>query len=221
MAPKIKAKKESGLIYLRDMLEKTLQYTRLAYEKYRIPTAFLPSAGREIAITPLFVAAAYESNFVATTEIQVSRKSGLSKGRLDLALFSKRDGRRADLLELKATRYIISTDVEVGLKKLRDSIQSAKDQLDDIDYDEIEIQDPGRVAVVIQNIICLSSITNGEKWEDKEDEYHQKADILYKKVTKETPDSLVGLIKWPSPHKVNASHDKYSSIGLLVVLQRV
>lgn len=215
---KVKAKKDSGLMYLRDILEQTLQYAQSAYNQTSIPDEFLPSSGKEIAFTPLLVAAAYNANIFAATEIQVTRKSGQTKGRLDLALFSKKNGRRADLLEVKASRYIISKEINVGTNKLQKEILSAQGQLNDIDDSKISIKAPGKVAVVVQNVICLS---DESECDDKVDEYNAKFDAHFKNVTKELPNTLVGMIKWPGPHKITSSSKKYSSIGLLVVLQRI
>lgn len=215
---KVKAKKNSGLMYLRDTLEQTLKYSQSAYNQASIPREFLPSLGKEIAFTPLLVAAAYNANIFSATEIQVTRKRSQTKGRLDLALFSKKNGRRADLLELKAVRYIVSREINVGINKLQNGIKAAQDQLNDIDDSKISIAAPGKVAVVVQNVICM---TDELECEDKVDKYNARFDALFKSVTQELPNSLAGVIKWPVPHKITSSSKKYSSIGLLVVLQRL
>lgn len=219
--PVIKAKRDSKLIYLKELLDQTLEYSLGAYEQYKIPNAFLPSAGKEIAFTPLLVAAAYNKGFYASTEIQVEREGKSTKGRLDMALFSRRNGRRAELLELKAKRYIITTGNDVALEKIKDGIKKAKKQLNSI-TSVPEMEQAGKIAVVVQNIICPDSIAQSiEEWSQSKDDYEEKLDRIFEEITNEMDNSLVGMIKWPGPHPVNASRNKYSSIGMIVVLQRI
>lgn len=101
-----------------------------------VPELCLPTAAKEVSLTPLIMQAAYNLHrgdkpvFWPVSEITTTRSDTGAKGRIDIGLFSPR---HATLIECKAVRSGINNNNI----KVREALERASEQLQNIDLDNL------------------------------------------------------------------------------------
>lgn len=146
--------KERDLDYLRPILKRTLEHCvecRNAIKSdSNVLLKTLPTAGRELSLTPLLLASCYENNHLASMEVNIERKHSYNQGKLDLIIYSKSKSINSDgdLIEIKALRK--NTYHKEFNEKIKLKMKQAERQLKSINMTNFKkVSNFGRLGIVI------------------------------------------------------------------------
>ncbi|AMJ76699.1 hypothetical protein AVL57_00735 (plasmid) [Alteromonas stellipolaris] len=192
-----------------------------------VPELCLPTAAKEISLTPLIMQAAYNLHrnekavFWPVSEMTATRSDKGSKGRIDIGLFSKR---HATFIECKAVR---SSATNRNNNKIENALDIATKQLLDIDMEELLFNSPTEtknnirannklIPMVAVNVTC-----NKNRVESRDRLFMQKVDSIRDNF----PNSMIVQVKY-RPHYIRCSGDmnlnnenrKLMSIGHVFIL---
>ena len=131
------------LASLRDLMDEVCRQICEYRESVPIvPELCLPTAAKEVSLTPLIMQAAYNLDrndkavFWPGSEMTATRYEKGSKGRIDIGLFSKR---HATFIEFKAVRSSATNNKNNRIEK---ALHKATDQLLDIDMETLLFNSP-------------------------------------------------------------------------------
>ena len=133
-----------------------------------VPVLCLPTAAKEISLTPLIMQAAYNLQrngkvvFWPVSELTATRNKNESKGRIDIGLFSKR---HATFIECKAVR---SSATNNNNNRIEKALDKATEQLMDIELETLLFNSPEEtinnirannklIPMVAVNVTCDTS----------------------------------------------------------------
>lgn len=214
---------DNKLKFIRPLFERLNELLVEYYNQSRlIPDLALPSASKEISLTPLIYHAAqtaYSGNnrqYLPAAEIPIFR-GGTNSGRLDLALFSDKNivmieckSRRAKLYGNKTKETLI----ENALQQAASQLNSA--EVETLKFDENDLRRVVKVACVALNFVVPYSKYKKKGGASLEVDFNHmvstiRASSLHKCIT-----SAV----FYGPHSVNQPKG-YISVGQLFVVKQV
>jgi len=216
--------KGNRLRFFRPILEEVISILSECYENNHIPDLCLPNANKEISLTPCLYTAAYtlrnrqSRKYFPAAEVPVTRYSKVSKGRLDLALFSKK---KVSLIECKHARISAGK----GLTKIEEKLKQAESQLLDIESfagTDSDIFAMDKIALVSATLIMPFKIADNMRVAELSDVFWSQ----YARVKKRFNEHMVAGV-FLGQHHINGKLENEStlsknvSIGQFFVLKKL
>lgn len=196
-----------------------------------VPELCLPTAAREVSLTPLIMQAAYNLHrdgkpvFWPVSEITTTRSDKGAKGRIDIGLFSSR---HATLIECKAVRSSINSN-NSNNAKVREAFVRANEQLQNIDLDNLffnSLEEAIRNRRANNKLVSLVAInvTCQKNSEEKSEGFARKLDGI----KQEFPTAMIVSVEY-EPHFIRVKGDmevkieerKSVSTGHIFILKEV
>lgn len=219
------------LKFLRPLMQTTTDLLKEYFEKTRlIPDLALPSASKEISLSPLLFHAArvaydgQKREYLPAAEIPIKRYNGTISGRLDLGLFSEK---RIVMIECKCRRPKLFSFKKSPVNYLQNALYAAEEQLRNADPSNLmftnsdgEVRDNRKitkVALVTLNILIPETRLE-ENLELRFEEF--VANVRGKNGQENRFVDCMTASVYYGPHSVNVPANYYS-IGQIFVAREV
>ena len=195
-----------------------------------VPVLCLPTAAKEISLTPLIMQAAYNLQrngkvvFWPVSELTATRNKNESKGRIDIGLFSKR---HATFIECKAVRTSATNNNNNRIEK---ALNKATDQLLDIDMVTLLFNSPKETISNIRAnnklipMVAINVTCDKNRVEDRDRLFMKKVESIRDGFR----NSMIVQVRY-KPHFIRYNGDidvkvedrKLMSIGHVFILKEV
>ncbi|GEA03823.1 hypothetical protein KUL17_27200 [Alteromonas sp. KUL17] len=193
-----------------------------------VPELCLPTAAKEVSLTPLIMQAAYNLHrndkavFWPVSEMTATRYEKGSKGRIDIGLFSKR---HATFIECKAVRSSATNN-----NRIEKALDKATEQLMDIELETLLFNSPEETInnILANNkfipMVAINVTCDKNRVEDRDRLFMKKVESIRDSFR----NSMIVQVRY-KPHFIRYNGDidvkvwdrKLMSIGNVFILKKV